>query len=373
MSENQTAMSDAASEGGSLSERFLKGCALSESAPLEAVPLLESVQKDVQSISLFSPNETIEDVSTKSLSFLAVEHFLAMALVSLPASPGKMNERKKLIHRSLALWSSFVEKLDSLELLSPEQIKEYHGLMQEADESSRSLPPVNRDAKIARFKAKQQMKAEMERLKAIRERRTRCGIPAEDEMDGFDEEGLDRSVSLKELHLHLSEAMENWGQAKQELPMIDMMVKMEEERQHMQKHHSGAPQQSDHRGPPRPSGKPLQVTRITQDATGQIQVKKEEIRSKVFRPGWNLPTMSLEELGEREYKAAMEREERQKHAEENRINEPKRYEDLLRDGMEDNADLADASAKLDRDWDDFKDANPRGSGNKMANRGDKNF
>ena len=69
----------------------------------------------------------------------------------------------------------------------------------------------------------------------------------------------------------------------------------------------------------------------------------------------------------------MEREERQKEAEASKMNEPRRYEYLVKDGMEDNIDLVDASAKLDRDWDDWKDENPRGSGNKMGNRGDKNF
>jgi hypothetical protein len=118
----------------------------------------------------------------------------------------------------------------------------------------------------------------------------------------------------------------------------------------------------------------LQLTHITKDAlTGQLHVKKEEIRSKVFQPGWNQPTMSLEEFGEREYQAAIEREERQKKAETEQKNAPRRYEQLVKDGLEDDHDLVDASAKLDRDWDDWKDANPRGSGNKMANRGDKNF
>ena len=38
-----------------------------------------------------------------------------------------------------------------------------------------------------------------------------------------------------------------------------------------------------------------------------------------------------------------------------------------------NATLVDASAKLDREWDEWKEANPKGSGNKMGDRGDRNF
>mmetsp|Transcript_13099 Transcript_13099/g.27160 ORF Transcript_13099/g.27160 Transcript_13099/m.27160 type:complete len:155 (+) Transcript_13099:869-1333(+) len=123
-----------------------------------------------------------------------------------------------------------------------------------------------------------------------------------------------------------------------------------------------------------PPYRPLQVTHITQNATtGQLVMKKEEIRSKVFQKGWNQPTMTLEELGDREVAAAMEREAKQKESEAAQKDAPRRYEFLVKDGMEDNAELVDASAQLDREWDDFKDENPRGSGNKRSEVGDRNF
>jgi immunoglobulin-binding protein 1 len=115
------------------------------------------------------------------------------------------------------------------------------------------------------------------------------------------------------------------------------------------------------------------VTRVTKDAFGQLQVKREEIRSGVLRPGWNQPTMSLEELAEREVRDALEREERQRSAEAEARGGPRRYDQLEKDGAEDDADLVDASAALDRKWDDWKDENPRGSGNKRGNVGDRNF
>mmetsp|Transcript_1563 Transcript_1563/g.2136 ORF Transcript_1563/g.2136 Transcript_1563/m.2136 type:complete len:138 (-) Transcript_1563:27-440(-) len=122
------------------------------------------------------------------------------------------------------------------------------------------------------------------------------------------------------------------------------------------------------------SNQPMEVTRVTQDpTTGQLQFKKEQIRSNVFKPSWNQPTMSLAELGDIERAQAIERSERQKVAEADAKFAPRRYDELVRDGMEDNADLVDASAKLDREWDSFKDENPRGSGNKMGDRGDRNF
>ena len=360
----------------SLHEKFQKGRRLVEESSHEAaVGLLESVQHEIQVRGLFSANETIEDISTKSLPFLAMDHFLALAMVGLPIQPGRMLERKKVILRSLELWSNFMMKLEQLELLSKEEVREYYELSEDMGEESmtRPLPPPNRDAKIARFKAKQQMKKDMDRLRALRERRQRCGVSAEEEMDGFDDEGLERNLQLQDLNLQKADALEQWAQTKQELPMIEMMVERGQDSQQMQRHAGKEGAVSDESRSRPLSGKPLEVTRITKDYGGQLQIKREEIRSTVFRPGWNQPTMSLEELGEREYQAAIERDARQKEAEADQKNEPRKYEDLLRDGLEDNLELVDASAKLDRDWDDFKDANPRGSGNKHANRGDKNF
>ena len=357
-----------------LSERFFRGSSLAESSPIEALPLLESVQQDVAALSLFSSNETIEDVSTKALPLLALEHFLAMALVSLPAGPGKMKERKANLHRSLDLWTSFLDRLEKLELLSPAEVNEYHDLMEENVDMTKAPPGQPREVKIARFKAKQQAKKEVERLRSLRERRHRLGASDDDELDGHDLDSLERTVSLTELSIHKAEAFENWSSSKRELPMIEMMVKKEEEQELMNRH-SGKSHGDTQQERQKPlSGKPLKVTHITKDSTtGQLQIKRDEIRSQVFRPGWNQPTMSLEELADREVKQAIERERRQKETEAERENDPRRYEQLVRDGLEDNLDLVDASAKLDQEWDDWKDENPRGSGNKMTNRGDRNF
>ena len=116
------------------------------------------------------------------------------------------------------------------------------------------------------------------------------------------------------------------------------------------------------------------MTRITQDPTsGDLIFKKEQLKSQVFRPSWNQPTMSLQELADIEVAQAKEREQKQKIAEKEALYKPKRYDQLVRDGLEDNADLVDQSAVLDRNWDEFREANPRGSGNKNADRGDRNF
>lgn len=374
-------MSDApikVDENASLSERFLSAIALVDTSPEDAVLQFEESQKQIAALSLFSSNEGMEDVSTKSLPLLALEFYLAKAHLGCRTS--KSSDRKTHVITSIDLFSSFLQRMEELELLSKEQAKDFHDLidMTSAEEDQRSAVArtqgQQREAKIARFRAKQQTQKEVERLKSLQQRRGRLETLPQDEMDGYDEESLERQVAIKTLGVHAAEALDEWFQAQREIPMIDMAIQMEERRS-AEDRHRGVNTTNEDEDKRRPlSAKPLEVTHITQDAvTGQLKMQKEEIRSKVFQPGWNQPTMTLQELGEMEMKQAMDREARQKAAEAEKKDAPRRYDQLVRDGLEDDADLVDASAQLDRDWDAFKDENPRGCGNKMGDRGDRNF
>jgi hypothetical protein len=83
--------------------------------------------------------------------------------------------------------------------------------------------------------------------------------------------------------------------------------------------------------------------------------------------------MSLEELAEMEVEQAMERDVRQTEAQILNARAPRRFDQLVKDGLEDDMELVEASAALDRNWDNWKDENPRGSGNKRGDVGDRNF
>jgi immunoglobulin-binding protein 1 len=357
-------------------ELFEKGVSLIESAPVESVSILTALQHDVAARSLFSSNESLDDISSRALSLLTLEHYLAMAYCRLPVKPAEIANRKGHLQLACDLWASFLHRLENLELMTVEEQQQYQDLQEltDGDLSKTPLPAANRDAKIARHRAKQQAAQERERLQSLMARRGRLGVAAEDEMDGHDEESLERTAALATVQMTKSEALEEWSGALRELPMIAMMCKAQQDRQGQEKYTGKS---TDDRAPPDErvlSNQPLKLTHITQNSvTGQLHIRKEEIQSQVFKAGWNQPTMSLEELGDKEMKEAMERDARQKESEAGRMNEPRRYEQLVKDGMEDDADLVDASAALDRNWDQFKDENPRGMGNKRGDVGDRNF
>jgi immunoglobulin-binding protein 1 len=369
-------------ETGSIAERYHEAVQQVASAPSEAVAKLELLRRDVSALALFSSNEGMDDISTKSLSLLSLEHHLAMATLALPTAVGQSKERRARIVQSMVLFAAFLQRLETLEFLSESHIRDLHELLdtnaedcEEPSQQQQLLPRMtagqHREAKIARFRAKQQVQSDVQRLESTQQRRGRLGVQPQEEMDGHDQDSLERALVLKSLEICATEAIDEWLQALRELPMIDMAIQMEEQRCAMDRHRGGPPM-DDSRPPP--SNKPLQLTHITLDSmTGQLNIRKEEVLSQVFRPGWNQPTMSLEELGDREREQAIERGAQQKISEEQQKHQPRRYEQLLKDGMEDNKDLVDASAELDRKWDDWKAENPRGSGNKMGDRGDRNF
>ena len=218
----------------SLSERFVTATALVDSSPEDAVSHLQELQKQVAALALFSTNEGIEDMSTKSLPLLALEFHLAMAHLACRAQTSR--ERKTLVGTSIDLFSSFLQRLEELELLSKEHTKDYHDLLDMTDNeddkrssvSSRRTQGQQREAKIARFRAKQQAQKEVERLKSLQQRRGRLETLPEEEMDGFDEESLERQVAIQNLNVHAAEALDEWFQAQRELPMIEMAIQMEE-------------------------------------------------------------------------------------------------------------------------------------------------
>lgn len=339
---------------------------------------LEELQSRVSGL-VSCRNETLRDVATWHLPLLTVEYRTAVALLALPATTSA--ERQRNVDRASESLFGFLRRLDALDALPVETALEYARLLDE-DEEQEDRNFESRENKIARFRRKKACEEEVRKWTALRQRRARLGIDnPHDELDGHDDDGLTRNLYGAELHHCAADAVDEIRAATRESEMLHVAVKLEATRHETARHKGAHEPSSSPRGRPEQgratddtAHRPLQVTHITQDSnTGQLVFRKDELRSQVFRPGWNQPTMSLERYAEHEIAGAVARSEAQQQAEAGALLRPRRYDQLVRDGMEDHADLVDASAELDRRWDDFKEANPRGSGNKMTDRGDRNF
>lgn len=388
-----------------LSERFYRIIEEVEKNPDKAVKELKYIQEQVAHLSLlFSKNECyyVNEINTKSLLFIMVEHYLAISYVYVPTTPNEMIQRKHNLQLSCHLWIEFIRRIEQLEddnndndsndtsiTLSKNEKKLYNELIEVTDSlfqqqsstptmMSPNIHNISRDEKISRYQRKKDVENELKKLRSYQDRRKRLNIIPTDEMDGYDEDELERIIIIRMIELCKVDCFNEWMNVLRELPMISQMVSMQQQHQQQASHRSiatsSSQQQQQTRSQNHGGGPPIQLTHITQNPfTGQVSIKKEEYKANVFRPSWNLPSMSLEELAEIEVRNALERDERQKQAEQLSKTQPKRYHDLCKDGNEDNVDLVDQSAYLDRRWDDWKDENPKGSGNKRGDVGDRNF
>jgi len=387
--------------------------------PIEkSIDILTKLQTQISRAGTLSKNDVLDDVATSSLELVGVEYHLGRAFLMLPtyqlggggSSSSKNNNnnygspsilRKTNITRAIDYFHAYLKKVDQLDLLNEATIKEYHTLldMDDADNDDKSRSTTNRmnqsqirEMKIQRFQRKRAASQKQSQLQSLLQRRSRLGLEQEEEMEGHDFESLSRTLYIETLRLYAEECLEEIQSCNSELEMLEMAIKMEQGRMMSQdpRMHSNDGVATDYGSQVRglSSRQPLQMTQITQNPiTGELQMQtqqvmngqlkpimqRQEIANQVFRPGWNQPTMTLEELGERERADAIQRAEAQKVAEAEAKFKPRRYEQLEKDGMEDDEKLVEASAKLDRDWDDWKEENPRGSGNKMSERGDRNF
>mmetsp|Transcript_50829 Transcript_50829/g.75325 ORF Transcript_50829/g.75325 Transcript_50829/m.75325 type:complete len:419 (+) Transcript_50829:91-1347(+) len=374
-----------------------------ESSPNTALNTLLELQKRIASSQVLSSNESLDDIPTWSLPLLSVDYHLGMAYQRISSKNsverlGNLNSSKDLFHH-------YLRRMEALEggVMDGELLKDYHWLLdmdqelQEAHDTSmekcdyqakrRTRRHISRgesrEAKIARLKLSKRISAEVSQLNAQKERRRRLNMDDEEEVDGMDDEALHRALYVKELKGCAVKSVEELHQGAREVEMVKMAVLMEQRRDTMALHRNHPHQEPSSRSnddvhptPPKPNqpNSPMEVTRVSQNPqTGQLLFRREQIRSNVFQPSWNQPTMTLQQLADIEVEQAMQRSEHNRLSEQRNKLQPRRYDQLLKDEMEDDDDLVEKSAVLDRKWDDFKDDNPRGMGNKLADRGDRNF
>jgi len=84
-----------------------------------------------------------------------------------------------------------------------------------------------------------------------------------------------------------------------------------------------------------------------------IEDPRKKIIDGAFLPGWNLPTVSIEQAGEIDHKIALEQQKKAK------VREAK--EKLVKEFGDSDDD--EAELKKNRDWDDWKDDHKKGEGN----------
>ncbi|WVZ54553.1 hypothetical protein U9M48_005334 [Paspalum notatum var. saurae] len=366
--------------------------ALDQDGIRRGVDLLRRCDEMVGKLGLFSPNETKEDVSTANLKYLLVPFYL-----------GEMTEKVVQEDRIPVLKASqdhlkeFVALCEVLELIPEDEL-----------ELSRQKQPdtmANKRAqKIARFKRQKAAETKLQEIKERKERRGRslraaalsAPVEAGEEDDLEDDGEEEREAWLATISLALCKAFDLLDMLKKEEEML-LAVKerqakdgnafarevLDERTKKAEAwHHNGA-----NRAPYSKPADPITCATFAQDVIegrasvsqahehkhqplifgpaslvgGGLTSERERMAAQVFQPGYRMPTMSIEEAGLREMKMMEQWQERTAKMIKEANSAWHKDGPSSAAAQEDDEDAEEAKARA---WDDWKDDNPRGAGNK---------
>ena len=127
---------------------------------LAALSTFERCRALAANVSLFSPNETEDDVSSGDLQYLGIDYYIGD--LSFRASRG---DRTEVLRGSQAAFGRYLDLLDMYDLLAAADKKLYERYLEAKDTFSvlaSSDAAARRGAKIARYKQEKELKQKLE-------------------------------------------------------------------------------------------------------------------------------------------------------------------------------------------------------------------
>ncbi|KAF4576330.1 hypothetical protein EYR36_004307 [Pleurotus pulmonarius] len=345
------------------------------------------LQSRITGLGLFSPNETIEDISTRDLIYLLVPYVYAQVIERIRTT--EREDRLASLAQAQLLLRSFLDSLDDYHIISEDDRELYKQKASTIrDAASR------RELKIKQYKNEKQLK---QRIEAIATRRNPTAplrsspsefdlimalLPPEaendDEQDDEDEATSDAARDAILLLLRLActrasaqlESMDQESDLLRSAPPEPPTPTPNDPRRDKRKEQddmwrldaprvNGGP---DGKGPLLdPSGKPLRPFTILPAGTSA----RARLQAQVFGPDHRLPSMSIDEY------LQIEQERGNIITGGGPASEiaPTSSEQLALDAEEDGTLLGEANAEKkrqkDEHWAAFTDENPKGAGNTM--------
>ncbi|KAJ5747411.1 uncharacterized protein N7511_009107 [Penicillium nucicola] len=311
----------------------------------------QECQRQISMLSLFSSNESLEDVSTNDIQYMSLEYFLA-ELVQRAAT----SDREASLKRALEQYEKFLGRLDEYELLAGGDKKLFEQYM--ANPSSWTLAPANdaaarREIKVTRFREEKELKQKLEYLA-----RNEARLQSEDDDT--------RSLYLAEVQLYTHQTFQALDLLIQELSILSAMrnappapPQADDPRQ---RSNIGGLNYSERLDPSMSSllgkgrGGPILNNKGKPMQPFTLLGRRSEMQKGVFRSGHNLPTMTIEEYLDEEHRRG------------NVIEGGGEASGIKPEVDEDDHTIADQETMKARYWDEYTEANPKGAGNTL-NRG----
>ena len=362
----------------------LEDCAAAPEDAPKCVELLDKAWAGVGRLGIFAARTVLDDVATADLRCALVPALRARALGRLRVD---MAARLGLVRTVAAVRLEFLRLALRLGVCAPDAAM--RRLLGHGDDPDEARAPTAAEARAATLGRYEAAKAAGDALAAARQTlKTRAAAKAS--ADELDE--LRRDVVVAELAAATQAARDDAIGDERELEMLEAMAKRAGGGPAARPDAGGAA--ADKRVRPRAApadadgawllgggggggdpGGGIRVLRVGPGAApgAPLAVKREQVRAGVFRPGHNLPTMTLDELADLEIAGAQERARKAAEAEARvpTIDEDtRRRDELAAADQEDDTDRWDADnvRRADESWARWKEDVKPGSGNKGSSQ-----
>ena len=293
-----------------------------------------------------------------SFRFLLIDYYLA-ELYPKDAQP----RRTFLLRRSQTAYERFLKLIDAYDMLSKSDAKLYDRYLEARDNfsilGSSVDPTARRETKIARYKQEKELQLKLDML---------AQVPISLDND----DTTIRELYLSEVQLCVHRTFQGLDMIVQELQILKLMPIASPAGSDNLDTSSTDPRDRSTRNGKEPYSERLDTSLSQLRANGKsgpilnqqgkplqpftLLDSRQRLQDGVFRPGHNLPTMTIDEYLEEERRrggmieGGGEASRNAPHAD------------------EDDMEAADRETMKKREWDEFTEANPKGSGNTL-NRG----
>jgi len=311
----------------------------------EGLEHARACERLIKELSIFSTNEELEDINPGDLKYLLVPYIHA-ELIEL-----QVDEQHRLNHLRAAkvLLERFLDSLANVGLIREAEATELQG-------AGPPVPPTaKRELKIARIKAERAVRAEMEAAAAKLERARGRSGDAEDDRD-VDE--LERDHAQHWLHVAKFGAADSLASIATELPMLEEVEKRRREDPQFGREEPRPP--PDLNAPARPLDAFHIPHHTNRDAYDRVM---EQVHTGRI-PGMH--TIELDDWMQQEAQRVTQEQLHQQEAAALRAAAEERKQGEPQTALEEAEELAERAKAMS--FDEFKDANARGSGN-MHKRG----
>ncbi|KAH8808721.1 TAP42-like protein [Xylogone sp. PMI_703] len=310
---------------------------------LETIKLYQQCLQLSGQLALFSPNESIEDINSGDLQYLQIDYRLADLLLRQ-----NDKDRKRVLQQAREAYERYLNLLDQYDILSTADKKSYSTYNEDPTHFSTistSDPNARRAAKISNFKQEKELKNKLKFL---------AKNPAYLQQD----EDAIRELQLTNLALCTHNTFQSLESINRELDVLAMAPAREQpdpaalERDYRERQGAtGKDEYSERLDRPEifssnkagpilsQDGKPLRPFTLLDN--------RQTLQKGVFRPGHNLPTMTIDEYLEEE------------RARGNIIEGGGEASGIVPEPDEDNYEKADEETMKARQWDEFVEANPK--------------